>query len=67
MLFFVFFLLLDKENIYCYVMFNLIYICLKVLWDNIGFIFFDDLLRVGYYLEIDMLVWVKKFYGDEFV
>ena len=25
------------------------------------------MLRAGYYSEIDMLVWAKKFYGDEFV
>ena len=24
-------------------------------------------MRVGYYTEIDMLVWAKKFYGDDFV
>ena len=27
----------------------------------------EDPLRVGYYTEIDMLVWAKKFYGDDFV
>ena len=25
------------------------------------------LIRAGYYSEIDMLVWAKKFYGDDFV
>ena len=24
-------------------------------------------MRAGYYSEIDMLVWAKKFYGDDFV
>ena len=27
----------------------------------------DDPLRAGYYSESDMLVWAKKFYGDDFV
>mgnify|MGYP007113737043 FL=1 len=40
---------------------------LKALWDNTGFSLVDDPLRVGYYSEIDMLVWAKIFYGEEFV
>lgn len=34
---------------------------------RIGFTLTEDPLRVGYYTEIDMLVWAKKFYGDDFV
>lgn len=64
---FVFFVILDKENWYKNKMQEIIWCCLKVLWDNIGFLFVDDLLCVGYYSEIDMLVWVKIFYGEEFV
>ena len=61
------FSLLDKENTYRHAMLNLIHTRLKALWDNTGFILPDDPLRAGYYSEIDMLVWAKKFYGDEFV
>ena len=32
-----------------------------------GFTLIEDPLRAGYYSEIDMLVWAKKFSGDEFV
>ena len=35
--------------------------------DNTGFTLVEDPLRAGYYSEIDMLVWAKKFYGDDFV
>ena len=34
---------------------------------NTGFTLVEDPLRAGYYSEIDMLVWAKKFYGDDFV
>ena len=40
---------------------------LHALWDNTGFTLVEDPLRAGYYSEIDMLVWAKKFYGDDFV
>ena len=39
---------------------------LNALWDSTGFTLIEDPLRAGYYSEIDMLVWAKKFYGDEF-
>ena len=61
------FSLLDKEDKYRHAMLNLIHSRLKALWDNTGFILPDDPLRAGYYSEIDMLVWAKKFYGDDFV
>ena len=35
---------------------------LHALWENTGFTLTEDPLRVGYYTEIDMLVWAKKFY-----
>ena len=40
---------------------------LQALWDNTGFTLVEDPLRVGYYTEIDMLVWAEKFYGEKFV
>lgn len=59
--------LLDKENKYKTRMHGLIQDRLHALWDNTGFTLIEDPLRAGYYSEIDMLVWAKKFYGDDFV
>ena len=61
------FAILDKENRYKNKMQEIIRRRLKALWDNTGFSLEDDPLRVGYYSEIDMLVWAKIFYGEEFV
>lgn len=61
------FALLDKENSYKQKMQEIILQRLRALWDNTGFTLVEDSLRVGYYTEIDMLVWAKKFYGNEFV
>lgn len=61
------FTILDKENRYKNKMQEIIRRRLKALWDNTGFSLVDDPLRVGYYSEIDMLVWAKIFYGEEFV
>lgn len=61
------FALLDKENKYKQKMMEIIEKRLHALWDNTGFTLLKDPLRVGYYTEIDMLVWARKFYGDEFV
>lgn len=40
---------------------------LKALWDSMGFKLLPDPLRAGYYSEIDLLVWARKCYGEEFV
>lgn len=61
------FALLDKENSYKQKMQEIIRRRLQALWDNTGFTLVEDPLRVGYYTEIDMLVWAKKFYGEKFV
>ena len=61
------FSLLDKEDKYKNKMQEMIHRRLKALWDSTGFTLVDDPLRVGYYSEIDMLVWGKIFYGDDFV
>lgn len=61
------FALLDKENKYKEKMQEIIRRRLHALWDNTGFTLAEDPLRVGYYTEIDMLVWAKKLYGDDFV
>ena len=57
------FALLDKENSYKQKMQEIIRRRLQALWDNTGFTL-EDPLRVGYYTEIDMLVWAEKFYGE---
>ncbi len=59
--------LLDKKGVYKQKMLDIIADRLKALWDNTGFTLVADPLRAGYYSEIDMLVWAKKFYGDAFV
>lgn len=61
------FSLLDKENVYKTRMQEIIRERLHTLWENTGFTLPDDPLRAGYYSEIDMLVWARKFYGEEFV
>lgn len=59
--------LLDKENRYRTRMLQIIADRLETLWKNAGFTLLPDPLRAGYYSEIDMLVWAKKFHGEEFV
>lgn len=59
--------LLDKENNYKQKTREIILRRLQALWDNTGFTLIEDPLRVGYYTEIDMLIWAKKFHGDKFV
>lgn len=61
------FSLLDTENQYQSRMIDIIHERLHTLWESTGFTLLDDPLRAGYYSEIDMLVWAKKFYGDDFV
>lgn len=39
---------------------------LNDLWSTTGFTLQPDPLRAGYYSEIDIMVWAKKFYGDAF-
>lgn len=60
------FSLQDTENLYQSRMVDLIHERLHTLWESTGFTLLDDPLRAGYYSEIDMEVWAKKFYGDEF-
>lgn len=61
------FSLLDKNDVYKHKMQDIIRRRLKALWENTGFTLVEDSLRAGYYSEIDMLVWGKIFYGDDFV
>ena len=36
------------------------------LWSTTGFTLLPDPDRAGYYSEIDLMVWARKFYGDDF-
>lgn len=59
--------LLDKDDEYKQKMQELIHSRLDALWSTTGFTLVPDPLRVGYYSEIDIMVWARKFYGDDFV
>lgn len=58
--------LVDKENAYKKAMQDMIERRLEALWKSAGITLVKDSDRVGYYSEIDIMVWGKKFYGDEF-
>ena len=58
--------LIDTDDVYKRKMQAMIHDRLKALWDNTGFTVLPDPLRVGYYSEIDMMVWAKKIYGEDF-
>lgn len=58
--------LLDTDNRYKTEMQKMITDRLEALWSTTGFKLLSDPLRVGYYSEIDMMVWAKKIYGDDF-
>lgn len=58
--------LLDTKDVYKSEMQRMIHGRLQALWDNTGFELLPDPLRVGYYSEIDFMVWAKKIYGEDF-
>lgn len=58
--------LIDKEDAYKHKMQSMIHGRLDALWDSAGFTLVPDKDRVGYYSEIDIMVWGKKFYGEDF-
>ncbi len=58
--------LIDKEGVYQKRMIKLIHDRYDALWKNFGFSMPADSLRADYYSEIDMMVWAKKLYGQEF-
>ena len=58
--------LVDKENNYKKAMQDMIERRLESLWKSAGLTLVKDSDRVGYYSEIDIMVWGKKFYGEEF-
>ena len=58
--------LVDKENAYKTAMQDMIERRLDSLWKSAGLTLVEDPNRVGYYSEIDIMVWGKRFYGEEF-
>ena len=58
--------LIDKDNAYKKAMQDMIERRLGSLWKSAGLTLVKDPDRVGYYSEIDIMVWGRKFYGDEF-
>lgn len=58
--------LLDKKDTYKQKMQSIITDRLDALWSTTGFTLLPDPLRAGYYSEIDIMVWAKKFYGEDF-
>ncbi len=58
--------LLDTKDAYKKKMQTMIENRLEALWKGTGFTLPEDPLRVGYYSEIDMMVWGKKIYGEDF-
>lgn len=58
--------LLDKRNVYKKKMQDMVEDRLEALWKGTGFRLMEDPLRVGYYSEIDLMLWGSKIYGDDF-
>jgi aspartate 4-decarboxylase len=66
MMLFAAFALLDKENNYKNLTCDIVNKRLKLLYDGMGFELKPNKNRAGYYNEIDIMVWAKQAYGDEF-
>ena len=60
------FALLDGFDVYKQRMQLIIKNRLEALWKTTGFKLLPDVLRAGYYSEIDIMVWARKIYGQEF-
>lgn len=63
---FALFCLIDKDDKYKKRMKEIIHARLDALWKASGFTLKPDPDRVGYYSEIDIMVWARKFFGEEF-
>jgi aspartate 4-decarboxylase len=60
------FALLDRDDAYQKRCRELVQNRLKALGRGLGFAVPDDPLRVGYYIDIDLAVWGRAAFGDEF-
>ncbi|MBD5269745.1 MAG: bifunctional aspartate transaminase/aspartate 4-decarboxylase [Bacteroides sp.] len=58
--------LLDTKDVYRRKMRSMISDRLEALWKGTGFTLRKDPLRVGYYSEIDLMVWGRRIYGQDF-
>ena len=58
--------LVDTEDVYKNKMQEMIHDRLAALWESAGMKLMPDENRVGYYSEIDIMVWGRKRYGEEF-
>lgn len=58
--------LVDTSGLYKSKMQEMISDRLEALWKGTGFMLAGDPLRVGYYSEIDLMLWGRKIYGPEF-
>lgn len=56
----------NSGNTYQTKMMEMIQSRLEALWKTTGFTLMPDPTRAGYYSEIDIMVWARKFYGDDF-
>jgi aspartate 4-decarboxylase len=63
---FALFALLDEKGEYKKLTQNIVQERLRLLWEATGFTLAADPLRAGYYAEIDIMLWSRKFYGDDF-
>jgi len=64
---FALFALLDKENRYKQLTQEICHRRQKLLYEGFGLKLRNDAFDAAYYSQIDLLVWAKKKYGDEFV
>jgi len=67
MVLFALFALLDKENQYKQLTQEICHQRQKLLYEGFGLKLRNDPFDAAYYSQIDLLVWAKKKYGDEFV
>ncbi len=58
--------LVDTDNVYKQKMQSMMHDRLSALWESAGMKLMPDENRVGYYSEIDIMVWGRKMYGEEF-
>jgi len=58
--------LLDTCGAYKVKMRKMIEDRLEALWKGTGFKLIENPMRVGYYSEIDLMLWGRKIYGDDF-
>ncbi len=66
MMLFAAFSLFDKENNYKKLATEIVHRRLKLLYDGMEVELVPNPNRAGYYAEIDIMLWAKKDYGDEF-